>query len=231
VGRLIRGVLLDAFGTLLELEPPAPALQQALGARGIEVSFAAAEQAMAAEISFYRDHLMSGGDRRGLVALRRRCAETLAAALPAEAGRALAPGDLEDVLLQSLRFAPFAEVPEALRALRAEGLRLVVVSNWDCSLHDVQAATGLSPQLHAVVASAEVQSAKPDGAIFARALALAGVPASAALHVGDRLDEDVAGARAAGIEPVLIVRDGRRRSPPADVRVITALDELVAAGS
>jgi len=49
--------------------------------------------------------------------------------------------------------------------------------------------------------------------------------------VGDRLDEDVAGARAAGIEPVLIVRDGRRRSPPADVRVITALDELVAAGS
>jgi FMN phosphatase YigB (HAD superfamily) len=34
------------------------------------------------------------------------------------------------------------------------------------------------------------------------------VPAQDAVHVGDSPEEDVEGARAAGIEPVLLVRDG-----------------------
>jgi putative hydrolase of the HAD superfamily len=41
-----------------------------------------------------------------------------------------------------------------------------------------------------------------------RALALAGASPEEAVHVGDSLEEDVLGARAAGIEPILIRRDG-----------------------
>ena len=44
----------------------------------------------------------------------------------------------------------------------------------------------------------------PDGAAFARGLALAGVPAAAAWHAGDDLVADVEGARRAGIRPVLV---------------------------
>ena len=226
MGGLTRTVLLDALGTLLELEAPGRGLQRALHTRGVDIGPAEAERAMAAEIAYYRAHLMMGADDHGLRTLRRRCADVLAGALPDAAERALAPEELEAALLEALRFAPFAEVPAALAALRAEGVQLVVVSNWDSSLHGVLAATGLRPLLDAVVTSAEAGMAKPEPAIFARALVVAGAPASSALHVGDSLAEDVAGARAAGIEAVLLVREGRPPPGAADVRVIRSLDEL-----
>jgi putative hydrolase of the HAD superfamily len=75
----------------------------------------------------------------------------------------------------------------------------------------------------AVVTSAEVGVAKPDPEVFHRALALAGVGPEAAVHVGDSPDNDVAGARAAGVRPVLV---SRRSSTPADVEVIRSLTEL-----
>jgi putative hydrolase of the HAD superfamily len=124
-------------------------------------------------------------------------------------------------------------VPGALRALRAAGMRLVVVSNWDVSLHEALAATGLAPLVDAAVSSAEAHAAKPDPAIFARALALAGTPGEPvapadALHAGDSPEHDVAGARAAGIAPVLVARDGAQAPPgvPA-IADLSALPGLV----
>jgi putative hydrolase of the HAD superfamily len=101
---------------------------------------------------------------------------------------------------------------------------LVVVSNWDVSLHDVLQRLRLAPLLDGVVSSAEAGARKPSPEIFERALALVGVSAEQAIHVGDSPDEDLAGARAAGIEPVLIARDGGPRPP--GVRVIESLVEL-----
>jgi putative hydrolase of the HAD superfamily len=118
-----------------------------------------------------------------------------------------------------------------LRAARERGLTLVVVSNWDVSLHDVLDAIGLAPLLDGVLTSAEVGSAKPAPAIFARALELAGVGPGEALHVGDSVEHDVAGAHAAGIEPLLLVRDGAAPAPPplplAGVRTIASLRPLL----
>jgi putative hydrolase of the HAD superfamily len=112
-----------------------------------------------------------------------------------------------------------------------------VVSNWDASLHEVLERVGLAPALEGVVTSAEVGARKPDVAIFERALELAGVPAAEAIHVGDNPAEDVKGARAAGIEAVLIRRDGGsgpdggagrgRASGAGSVRTIASLTELV----
>ena len=101
-----------------------------------------------------------------------------------------------------------------LDELRARGHALAVVSNWDVSLHDVLAATGLAPRVDAVVTSAEIGVAKPDPRPFTVALKALGVPAGGALHVGDTLAEDVAGALAAGVRPVLVARDG---APPDGV--------------
>ena len=127
-------------------------------------------------------------------------------------------------LLAALRFTPYPDVLPALERMRAVGLRLVVVSNWDVSLHDRLAETGIAERVHGVIASAELGAAKPAPAIFAHALAMAGVPAQEALHVGDSPDEDVEGARAAGIEPVLLVREGE---PAVDgVRTTRSLAEV-----
>jgi putative hydrolase of the HAD superfamily len=65
---------------------------------------------------------------------------------------------------------------------------------------------------------------KPSPEIFEHALVLAGAAAHEAIHVGDSLAEDVAGARAAGIEAVLIKRDGA--PGPPGVRTIATLAAL-----
>lgn len=220
-----RAVLLDALGTLLALSPPAPRLRDQLRARfGIEVDAATARRAMEEEIAYYRAHHLEGGDEAGLAALRRRCAGVLATALGPPAAD-LPVAAMEEALLESLHFEPYPEVPAALRCLRAAGVRLVAVSNWDRSLHEVLGRTGLAPHLDGAVASAEVGTAKPDRRIFAHALELAGVDAPAALHVGDSVRQDVEGARAAGLEAVLLRRDGGA-APPVPVRVVASLCEL-----
>jgi putative hydrolase of the HAD superfamily len=218
---LIRALLLDALGTLVELEPPAPYLKDALGG----ISDADAERAIAAEMSYYRAHLQEGRDAESLAALRRRCAQVLRDALPQLDRRPDLDG-LVAVLLDSLHFRAFPDAPEALKAARARGLRLVVVSNWDCSLPDVLARVGLAPLLDGVVASAPAGARKPEAEIFERALSLAGVAPSEAMHLGDSPLEDVEGARAAGITPVLLRRDGA--SGPPGVTTIASLAELEA---
>ena len=213
------------MGTLLGLEDPVPRLRGELAARfGLQVDAATARRALAAEIAHYRAHATDGRDAAGVRVLRTDCARVLRDALGPGAAP-LGPGDLAAALLASLRFRPFPDVAPALRALReAAGLRLVVASNWDVSLHAVLAEAGLLGLVDGVVTSAEAGDGKPGGAIFTRALALAQAPPERAVHVGDSVAEDVAGARAAGIVPVLLVRGAG--APPPGVRAIHALTEL-----
>lgn len=219
-----RAVLLDAMGTLLRLEDPVPRLRAALRDRaGVDVGDAAAGEALRAEIAYYRAHHDEGRDADSLAALRRRCGEVVRAALPG--GDRLDPDAVTAALLDALRFAPFPDAAPALDALRRRGARLVVVSNWDVSLHDALEATGLAGRLDGALSSAELGRAKPDPAIFEEALRRAGVQAGEAVHVGDSLEHDVAGARAAGIRPVLVARDGG--PAPAGVAVVRSLAELV----
>jgi putative hydrolase of the HAD superfamily len=217
-------VLLDALGTLLELEPPAPRLRAELAARGVAVSEAEAGAALGAEIAYYRAHHDEAVDAAALDDLRDRCTAVLARALPE---RARGVPDLRAALLASLRFRPYPEVAETLGGLRAAGLRLIVVSNWDVSLHEALAQTGLVRLLDGAISSAEAGAAKPAPAIFERALALAGgIAPAAAVHVGDDAEADVAGARAAGIAPVLVVRDGAAR--PGGIPTLGDLQALPA---
>ena len=222
-----RAVLLDALGTLLELEPPAPRLRTELLRRfDVRIGETDAQRAIGAEIAYYRAHLDEGRDPVALAALRSRCAEALREGLPDdERIAAIDNAALTGALLASLRFEPFADVRPALAAARAAGRRLVVVSNWDVSLNDVLDRLGLSQMLDGVVTSAEFGVRKPAPEIFDHALALAGVAAHDAIHIGDSLAEDVAGARAAGIEAVLIKRDGD--PGPPGVRTITTLTMAV----
>lgn len=222
----IRAILLDALGTLLALEPPAPRLRQTLANRfGIAVTGAEAQVAVEAEIAYYRGHLDQGRDAASLAALRGRCAEVLRDALPDRGGLTVLPAArLTEALLASLRFTAFVDAEPALRAARVRGVRLVVLSNWDVSLSGVLECAGLAPLLDGVVSSAVAGVRKPSPAIFALALAVAGVAPQDAIHVGDRIDEDVAGARGAGIEAVLIRRD--RAPGPPGVRTIATLSEL-----
>jgi putative hydrolase of the HAD superfamily len=219
-------ILLDALGTLVDFEDPAPLLRAALAERhGVEVGDEQARAAVRAEIATYRSEHGAAGDRAALAALRRRCAEVVRDALaPAADGVGL--GALTDTIVDCFRFTPYPEVVAVLDELRGRGHPLAVVSNWDVSLHEVLERTGLRPYFGAVVVSAEIGVAKPDPEPFRRALRAVGAVAADALHAGDRLDEDVAGALAAGVTPVLVDRDGEA-SPAGGLAVVGSLDGLL----
>jgi putative hydrolase of the HAD superfamily len=220
-----RAILFDALGTLLELAPPVPRLRSELERRhGVSVSEEEARAAMRAEISFYRTHLDQGRDPASLARLRERCAAELRGALPAAIqARLPPPAQLVDALLGSLHFDPFPDAAPALESYRRAGLRLIVVSNWDVSLHAVLANVRLSPLLDGIITAAEAGVRKPAPGIFLQALALARVSPAEAIHVGDSLQEDIAGARAAGIEPVLVDRSGS--AAVGGVRTVTSLEQ------
>jgi putative hydrolase of the HAD superfamily len=188
VDRVIRAVLLDAMGTLVQLRDPAPALAERLGIGEEE-----ARRAMRAEIAYYRAHHLEGRDEASLLDLRLRCVDALG----------LDGAGLED-LLGSIRFEAAPGAEGALRELGAAGVKRVAVSNWDVSLPQALAGTGLAELLDGIVSSAAVGAAKPDPRPFERALEIAGVPAYEAVHVGDSEREDAEGARAAGIRPILL---------------------------
>lgn len=184
----------------MRLEPPAPRLQAELAHRGIEVGLEQAGRAIKAEIAYYRAHLHEGRDEQSVAALRETCAQVMAAELP----------PLDDplaVLMASIEFTAFEDAAPALRELRDRRLRLVVVTNWDISVHEVLDRTGLAPLLDGAVSSAELGRAKPDPAVFEAGLALAGAEPDEALHVGDTVEEDIDGARAAGVRALLIDRE------------------------
>jgi putative hydrolase of the HAD superfamily len=100
--------------------------------------------------------------------------------------------------------APMPRIHEALEALRAQGLSLVVVSNSDGSVERGLAAVGLRPYFDAVIDSHHVGFEKPDPRIFQAALAQAGAHSERVLHVGDLYAADVVGARAAGLHALLL---------------------------
>jgi len=226
---MARVITLDAFGTLVELADPVPRLVDALAARGAAVSAAQAGAALAEEIAFYRAHHDAGVDAASLARLRERCAGVLRDGLERAGAdvRAIAPAAIVESLLAALRFRPFADVPGALAELRAAGHRLVVVSNWDVSLHEMLRTTGLAALVDGAISSAEAGARKPDPAIFRSALALAGRDdGRRALHAGDSLALDVAGARAAGLDAVLVARGPVADGVPAGVAVLGSLDGL-----
>jgi len=120
---------------------------------------------------------------------------------------------------------PFPETGEVLESLRAMDYRLGVISNNTDDIHRTLAAHDLARYFDHVTYSQEVRAEKPDPALFRLALARARCEPSEAVHVGDRYEADVVGARSVGMFPVLVDRDDRL--PNADCLRIRDLRELV----
>jgi putative hydrolase of the HAD superfamily len=213
-------VFLDALGTLVELQPPAPRLRRLLAEAGHDVDEERAAAGFGAEITYYLAHHLEGSDPVALDGLRDRCAEAMREGLGLPG---LDHATARRVMLGALEFTPFGDVAPALRELRRAGHTLVVVSNWDCSLPDWLRPAGILDLVDGVVSSAVVGAAKPDPAPFRRALELAGVEPGEAVHLGDSVDNDVAGATAAGVRALLLDRAG---AAPPGVESVGSLAEV-----
>ena len=217
----IRAVLLDAHGTLLELDEPVDSLGAALSAAGFTLPRAVVASAFAAEVAHYRRHHDAGRNPSSLRQLRLACGDVFAAALPEPRPT---PSQAAELLVEHVKYRLFPEVGDVLGMLVADGYRLAVVSNWDCSLADVLASLGIAPLFARIAPSALVGARKPDREHFLRTLRALGVDPSAAVHVGDDPMRDVAGAVRAGIRAVLVDRrpDGAASVSPT----ISSLGDL-----
>jgi putative hydrolase of the HAD superfamily len=118
-------------------------------------------------------------------------------------------------------FATAVADPQALpvlAALRQRGLRLAIVSNtpWGSAAEDWRtelARHGLLAAVDAAVFCADVGYRKPHPAPIQRALALLDIPAAEAVFVGDDPRWDVAGAQAAGVQPILLAKKSAAITP------------------
>jgi putative hydrolase of the HAD superfamily len=97
-----------------------------------------------------------------------------------------------------------ASTRSALARLKAAGLLLGVVSNSEGRVEEALEAAGLRDYFDVVIDSGLIGIEKPDPRIFQAALEALAVSPEEAIYVGDLYEIDVVGARAAGIEAVLV---------------------------
>lgn len=107
---------------------------------------------------------------------------------------------------ESWRLVPGAE--DVLPEVGGRAKVVVVTNNLLDEQVDKLESLGISGYVDALVASEEVGIAKPEPGIFRVALERVGCPAEAAVMVGDSWENDVLGARAAGIRAVWLNRRG-----------------------
>lgn len=205
----LQAVTFDAFNTLLYLDSPFLRLQENLRRIGYPLPLSAVTAALQREMDCYARRSPLVATLAGLAELRRNCAQVLLEAL-ADQGYPLplAADTMVPLLLDSLHFVLFPEVPGVLSALARRGLRRGVVSNWDLSLREVLARLQVLEQFDLVLPSALAGCTKPDPALFRQAAARLGLPPPAILHIGDSYERDVIPARQAGLQARLLRRDG-----------------------
>ena len=116
------------------------------------------------------------------------------------------------------------DVVPALERLRRRAARMVVVSNANGRLHVMLERLDLARFFDLVLDSQIEGVEKPDPRLFQIALERVGARAETTLHVGDFYWIDVRGARAAGVQPVLLDPIGLYES--ADCPRVRSLGEL-----
>ncbi len=220
---------LDALGTLLEMIDPFEALVGELGARGVQVTREEITPALVEEMTHYRAGMQGAHDAATLHELRLSSTQVLIDGLPDRVEEELGFDEVGAALLASVRFRPYPEVLETLAAIRELGVKTVVVSNWDISLHEQLSDSGIDRLVDGALCSAEAGASKPDPRLLLKGLELIGADPGEAWHVGDDPVNDGGAALAAGVGAVIVDR-GFGLDIPEEMRVIDSLAALLGDG-
>ena len=210
---MIKAVFFDMYGTLAGFKPSRFEVQSQASApfgikltpEGVLKGYAAADAYMNEENARHPLRLRDADSRDQLFA---------------EYERLLLQGSGVEVTLERalevfrrLRQIPYSLVPfddvvPTLKRLKSRDLTLGLISNIDRDGRELTDDLGLTACLDFTVTSVEAGAEKPHPEIFRAAIAKAGAEPSEAMHVGDQPTSDVEGALGAGINPVLLDRDG-----------------------
>ncbi|MGZ3584400.1 MAG: HAD family hydrolase [Ktedonobacterales bacterium] len=134
---------------------------------------------------------------------------------------------LQRIFDSAASYALYPDVMPVLETLSTRNLTLGVISDWGIGLGLILRHHDLVRYFTFAVISAALRMAKPDPELFATALRRADAIPDYALHIGDSYTLDVLGARAAGITPVLLDRNGRIDPAAMDCLVVRDLYGLL----
>ncbi|MBA2371969.1 MAG: HAD-IA family hydrolase [Chloroflexi bacterium] len=192
----IRAVLFDWGDTLFASPDAAHAIVEAADERGVHVTYADARALW--------DEIWAAGKTPQELARGRDLSPDLHRAAWTslfERAHRLAPGlapELYRRVMSQERWVPYSDTEPTLRALRARGVKVGVVSNVPRELVTIFEGRGLGGLVDAFTHSYEVGAEKPDPRIFLAACEKLAVPPDLALMVGDHAVAD-GGAVAAGL--------------------------------
>ncbi|MEP6693864.1 MAG: HAD-IA family hydrolase [Chloroflexota bacterium] len=218
----IRGVLFDWGDTLFSPPDAASVIVAAAEERGVRIEPARARALWTelwdagktpVELAKGRD-LSAGAHREVWTALFERADS----AVPGIAST------LYERVMDPRAWLPYPDTEPTLRALRARGTRIGIVSNVPRDLRPIFAAHGLAELVDAFTHSFEVGAEKPDPRVFLHACEALATKPSETLMVGDHPVAD-AGALKAGLRFHLLPPDGGVDRPRGLDRVVAIVEE------
>ncbi len=224
---LIRGIVLDAVGTLIKPVPSvAEAYAEAARRQGVELE----RELVRARFNLHFQSDEVRGDR-GIHSTDeateiwrwRRIVTEVLSEVP---DPAMAFDELWDHFSRPESWRCFNDVVPALRAIHEAGIAVCVGSNFDSRLRGVvMGLPELSWAVDALVISSEVGFRKPHPAFFQAVCERLGLAPRQVLCVGDDIENDVRGALRAGLSATLLDRGFQRPHDIPHVPDLTALFE------
>jgi putative hydrolase of the HAD superfamily len=219
----IRAVLFDFHDTLFQVEPTRAWIESAARATGYDTAWPALES-LAANMERVRTTpevraLLDGGDRSREAHRRATLGWLRIAGVPAPLAEAMY-GRMTD----PAGWRPYPDAAPTLRALKAGGIKIGVVSNTGWDLRPTFHRYRLASYIDAFMLSCDEGFEKPDPALFQRGCAALGSRPQHTLMVGDNPQTD-GGAVNAGLAAYLLAAP-TRHGP----RGLTAVQRLVLKG-
>jgi 2-haloacid dehalogenase len=211
VSRGSRWVTFDCYGTLVDWHAGlGDLLAPIVGDRAPEVvrAFAGCQLAL---------------EKQGLVRSHKQVLKAALLCAAGERGVRMTDADARTLTGSWSALRPFADVEAMLAALRARGYRLGVLTNVDDDLFEITHRSFAAP-FNLFVTAERVRGYKPEPWLFRGFERLTGVKRGDWVHVGSDWYHDIAPARALGVAPVWLDRDGAGESSGAALHAATGID-------
>ena len=228
---MIKAVFFDLYQTLINYDPPREEqLAQIISDYGISVTADTLRRPMVVADEFiYEEHSRLPISKRSEKEQKTLFAQYQTILLK-EAGIKYTPELISNNILkmQQVKFERvlFDDVLPALEQLKQNGIILGLISNIDSDITPLFDKLGLTPLLQVVVTSQDSGYHKPQSEIFNEAARRAGVKAGESMYIGDQYQIDVLGSSAAGMQGVLLDRNGYFTDDSQSL-VIKDLNQLV----
>ena len=209
-------VFFDAYGTLIHFpQDPSPFdyMADALRRAGVDLPRPRLDDALRAEMRYYKSHYASIRTAGDLERLRLADARVYLEALGDTGPVRLDVNHVADELAAAFESRVLPDGRPAIDLVRAAGVRAGVLSNFSYLLPLVLDEVGLGGVLDPIVFSAAVGAEKPDPRIFAAAAIAIDADLADCVLIGDDLTNDVAGAQRCGMPVVWLARDGSAAPP------------------